>query len=113
MKTKTYAESRGERPFNWNWFLRRVRFGLVTQRQIDKADVLARQWVTCACGNLCERLPRYDSTHGPGRPRDDILFDLGLTFLQNVLDRDWAKATATLRRIEARSAVLLAEMAAQ
>ena len=39
---------------------------------IDAAD----NWITCACGNLCDVIPRLDN----GEPIDDELADLGVTF---------------------------------
>jgi|SRR5690606_7368950 len=42
----------------------------------------ANNWVTCACGNLCDVIPRLDD----GEPIDDELSDLGVTFANLISD---------------------------
>ena len=69
-------------------------------------------WITCACGEQDKRIPRDPD----GRPKDDLLEDLGGQFYTNWLDikdeRSTAEARATLAAIERRAAEILAEVTA-
>lgn len=69
----TYAEQQGEMPFDWNEFLNRK---VISDAEWEKADKLAVDWVTCACGNLCEVIPRLAN----GMPDDDELAWSGARF---------------------------------
>ena len=132
MKTKTkrpshksYCEASGRTPFNWGRFLRRKRY---TVAELEKARRLSGEWVTCACGNQCDVIPR--NTIGEERylanryvsknePLDDQLGDLGMQFHQAIVNlqvdietprpflRSRNKAASILRRIERRSAKLV------
>lgn len=68
-----YAETNGKKPFDWNWFLHK---GSYTDDELLEAEELAHLWITCACGNLCDIIPR----HINGAPKDYILYDLGMSF---------------------------------
>lgn len=95
------------KPFNWLEFLE----GAVKQEpgwdERIKVSDLAADWPTCACSELCASIPRNLS----GSPKDPILLGLGVGFCESINLRFWKKALATFRAIEARTAVLLAEMA--
>lgn len=67
---KTYAESRGQTPFDWNAFLKRLD---ITLGQWEEAINLSKSWVTCACGNQCDVLKRESD----GTPQDKPLAYLG------------------------------------
>ena len=62
-------------------------------------------WVTCACGQLCNVLPRnLDSA-----PVDRQLSDLGLDFADWIYYKNWHKALKILNKIESRTSQLLNE----
>lgn len=64
------------------------------------------QWVTCACGQLCQKLPRTEI----GEPRDTCLANMGLDFSIKISERKWVKAKAVLDNIEARTTYLLKQL---
>ena len=111
---RTYAETRGKPPFDWNAFLSLDEF---PNDELADAVTLSGQWVTCACGNLCDALPRRDD----GEPLDADLADLGWEFHSTIISMDahhsednlegtlkWRDtARSILALIEARSVVLL------
>ena len=61
------------------------------------------EWVTCACGQLCDRLPKYES----GAPKDIELWGLGLDFNYYIRDKCYPSAKQTLTKIEKRTIELL------
>lgn len=70
---KTYAETQGKKPFDWNAFLEKESY---TEDELYQAIDSAIDWVTCACGNQCDVIPRgYD-----GKPLDRRLKKLGREF---------------------------------
>ena len=111
---KTFAETRGKPPFDWNAFLARDEFD---EDSLNEANQLADRWITCACGNLCDALPRRDD----GEPLDADLADLGWEFHSTIISMDahhsednlegtlkWRDtARGILALIEARGVVLL------
>ena len=111
---KTYAESTGNDPFDWNAFLAKDEF---TEAELIKALDLAGEWVTCACGNLCDAIPRLAN----GMPIDCELELLGCNFHEAILSMEthhsWDDFEAALKKrdkarhilamIEARSIELL------
>ena len=107
MSNQTYAEARGVEPFDW-WH------ALNNPHLYDLEDLAFRAggWITCACGNQCDIIPRKSSDDGfyDGQPEDETLNNLGLGFSQLVYDREWEKAKLVLADIEARSEVLIAEI---
>lgn len=105
---KTYAETMGHKPFNWNRFLARRIAGLRTPESDEKAGRVAGDWVTCACGNLCAVIPRYEPN---GSPKDQQLFFLGNQFMADINGAKWAEAQRTLALIEARSKAILRSLA--
>lgn len=100
----TYSETQGEKRFDW--------FAELAKQQQDAAPPSeelrdrAARWTTCACGNLCDRIPR--DRHG--RPVDDELQELGYRFGWHVCDGEWDSAIELLCKIEQRSAEVLAEL---
>lgn len=115
---KTYAESRGEKPFDWNAFLKNESY---TVDECKEADGLARHWVTCACGNQCDVIPRGIT----GAPKDFWLRHFGDAFCANIrrllfavkegvhFRNEQQAAMATLQEIEKRAAKIIAEIEAQ
>lgn len=100
MSDKTYSETVGEKPFDW-WHA-------LDHPQEFPPDYLAdkaAEWTTCACGNQCAIIPR--TTYGD--PIDQLLMWSGAKFYSDVENQHWEDAKLTLRRIEARSAILIAE----
>jgi hypothetical protein len=97
---ETYSKTRGEEPFDWNKFLARKRIN--SEQWLDAAN-LAGSWVTCACGNQCKIIPRDID----GEPKNPLLRRLGTRFYHDIQDEDKAGARATLKRIEAQSAIVI------
>lgn len=120
MKTKTYAQSKRERNFDWN---KALAADCKDMSRAELTDIMmhALSWITCACGNQCAVIPRRNT----GEPVDSQLSDLGTEFTQVVGDMERAMRTAVfddmkianvarekaidiLENIEKRSAVLIA-----
>lgn len=72
-----------------------------TANEIERAG----DWVTCACGKQDKRIPRYE-----GEPRDGLIRLLGYRFGHDVEMGCVNEAKRNLARIEARAAVLIAEI---
>lgn len=106
---KTYCETRGEKPFDWNRELDELIAGRSGSLTDDRRLDMAFHWVTCACGNQCAIIPRLSIEHNPGAPEDNQLAHLGMRFHDDITCRAWLGAKQTLARIEARSAILIAE----
>lgn len=68
---------------------------------------LARNYVTCACGEQDPRIPRNELT---GQPIDDELAILGMDFYDNVTDGEIDRAGEVLAKIEIRAAEILEGM---
>ncbi len=102
---KTYSETKGRAPFDWNKFLSKALKDGVTERQAERAADRAVSWVTCACGNTCSLIERARD----GRPCDLKLNRLGMCFYGEVENHHWHDAKVLLRKIEKRSAFLIAE----
>ena len=88
---------------DWNKFLNKEN---ITEEEWIQACELSENWVTCAVGNLCDRIPRLRS----GCPEDSRLFNLGSDFMIDISNRNKIQAKATLLRIEERSQVILNNM---
>lgn len=111
---KTYAETQGKAPFDWNHFLNRAIAGQITVAEEAKAMQLSSRWVTCACGNQCAIIPREgDCCGGPGAPNDEMLKDLGLQFDYEIRACAWRAAKMTLRDIELRADELIRQILAE
>lgn len=106
---KTFAETKGFAPFDWNLFFDRLERGELKRGEKQRAKGLAAQWTTCACGNQCAILPRWDD----GSPKDSHLWSLGLWFMNATKAGKWDDARGYLRRIEECSAGLIAETLAK
>jgi hypothetical protein len=102
---KTYSETQGEPPFNWNLFLKNARKGRVTEAQKEDAIRRSSNWITCACGNQCDAIPRVLD-----KPIDGVLARLGQFFYGHVAAERWDAATETLVKIEKRSSEILFEI---
>lgn len=101
---KTYAESKGNiYPFDWNDFLDRAIDGDITEYEKNKAKILSDNWVTCACGNQCEAIPRYTD----GSPMDFLLKSFGDDFGILIWSSEFKQAKRTLGEIEKRSAKII------
>ena len=109
----TYVESKNEPPFNWPLFLKNARKDRITEAEYFAAKERASRWTTCACGNQCAAIPRYSEGLFINEPVDTLLSDLGMDFMEEIRNRKWDKASETLRKIEARSSEILAEIAQQ
>lgn len=70
---------------------------------------LSGSWVTCACGNMCDIIPRIGGLQG-GQPRDGILTRLGIDFHKHIKSINPEQALDTLNKIEERSAFLIKEI---
>lgn len=105
---KTYAEANKRKPFNWERFLSRKN---ITEREWADAGELSSDWVTCACGNQCNIIPRYDNTNWyDGAPKDAILMRLGAQFNGYIHTRNIPKAKRILRAIEKRAGLIIGKM---
>lgn len=103
----TYAEQQGNAPFDWNAFLAANEH---TDHEWWRAEDLASQWVTCACGNQCDKIQRSNEGFTAGAPIDVELAKLGMEFYSMILHADIKNAKSILHQIEQRSAELLEEM---
>lgn len=72
---KTFTETREEKTFDWNSALSKD-CKEINLKESCKLESLAKSWVTCACGNQCYIIPRYND----GRPKDEKLSILGESF---------------------------------
>jgi len=99
---KTFSESRGHKPFNW--------YEALNAEHIDwdNLSLKASSWITCACGNQCDVIPR----DAFGMPHDITLQKLGGLngFYGSILYRDKEGALNTLVLIEKRSAYLIQQI---
>lgn len=106
-----YCEFRNHFPFDWNAFLMQKSY---TYKELVDASLLAKSWVTCACGNQCAIIPRSRD----GVPIDDTLMKLGKDFLIYItkmkcacneeIVMEWQNtARRCLKDIERRSAELI------
>ena len=101
---KKYTETQGQESFDWNAFLDNPP-EKGSEEHLDACD-LSQDWITCACGNLCDIIPRSPS----GRPKDYRLQMFGGMFYREIKDGQWQQAKSTLLTIEKRSAELIAEL---
>lgn len=108
---RTYSEQRGKKPFDWNSFLDNAIHGNIEYQGVEhtKAFNLASEWVTCACGNQYDIIPRNSF----GSPDDDVLCSLGGQFSIDIDDGLWKEAKDTLGEIEKRSKELIDQITNQ
>jgi len=116
---KVYAQTRGEKRFNWNRFLNPKAIKSHSEEAWNTAAHHAGRWATCACGNQCAVIPRgdYDGfSHDQaryiqrGEPLDLKLSDLGMAFHSAIKEHDAEQARGILVGIEARSTAILVSM---
>lgn len=106
----TYAAEKGVKPYDWWAFLRSTRKPVQDSVEMASIRVRAGSWVTCACGNQCDRIPRgvdHGFTFTSGEPKDRALSNLGVSFFDRICRRRWTEARATLIKIERRSSQIL------
>lgn len=103
MKTKTYSEFKGEKPFDWNEFLSKEQH---SAEEHNNAHLLSKSWITCACGNQCSIIPRDNL----GMPLDNRLRILGVDFTYNLYHCNFGTCKSILKQIEERSAFLIKEI---
>lgn len=96
---KTYAETKGEAPFDWNKALSNP--PEIGSDEHIKMIGLAGSWVTCAVGNQCAIIPREVA------PIDVELTNLGSKFAGDITNGDWINSRKTLSKIEERSKYLI------
>lgn len=103
---KTFAETRGELPFDWNAFLNKKKHD---SYDWFHAEWLAKSWVTCACGNQCHIIPRERRLRrsADGAPKDYRLLELGKKFYGAICEKRIGEAKEILAKIEIRSAELI------
>jgi hypothetical protein len=100
---KTYAQTEGQKSFDWNKFLNREN---ISDSEWFEAAARASSWITCACGNQCSVIPRETN----GIPKDKALLALGGGdggFYTAIKNRDIESARHLLHMIELRSAFLI------
>lgn len=102
--TKSYAETKGILPIDWNVFLSREDINETSWRTAQHASA---NWVTCACGAQCSIIPRVKID---GEPKDKTLWNLGVRFNFAIKDRDKFSAKSILAKIEERSAYLIKQI---
>ena len=105
---KTYAESRNNKPFDWNKTLldlieRDKNNYLYKRKKEFELQQLAESWVTCACGNQCDVIPR----DAFAAPLDNTLNGLGVKFSSCINCSNWEDALDILELIEIRSSQLI------
>lgn len=89
--------------FDWNYFLNKTRR---TSAEWTDASQVAGNFVTCACGNQCFKIPR-DSE---GVPEDEILGELAVEFSFRITGSRRKRALETITKIEKRASEILIEM---
>lgn len=100
---KTYNQKVNGKSFDWNQFLDSAIKEGISKDQHSAASNRAASWVTCACGNQCDILNRDED----GEPTDQKLASLGIVFMEDIQEKEYVMAKATLRKIESRSATLI------
>jgi hypothetical protein len=97
----TYCQSHGFDAFDWDHAIKNP----PPSKSILHENMckLSESWVTCACGNLCEKISRDED----GCPNDHQLMVLGITFSDAIHEGNWDKARQVLYLIEIRSTELL------
>jgi hypothetical protein len=100
-----YSETKGKPFIDWNARLKTPK-NQITEEMWKEWEADAAGWITCACGNLCDALPRDRD----GEPTDQFLADFGYEFFFAIQEKNLREARETLSKIEARSTELLKEM---
>lgn len=92
-----------EAKFDWFRELTKACLKSPTEKEHENMSNLSASWVTCACGNICDALPRNEKNV----PEDSILKNLGCNFSDHIVDGEWLEAFKVLNLIESRVAILL------
>jgi hypothetical protein len=95
-----------EENFCWFEFLNQPKNNF-SKEDLEDACALSRSWITCACGQLCDSLPRHENSNAP---IDPILTHLGLDFMENINNAYEAYVDheeGFLSRIESAKSVLI------
>ena len=101
---QTYAETKGVKPFDW-----KIELEKCIETKLESTynlTIEANRWITCACGNQCDIIPREKN----GAPKDEFLASEGVDFYNYVSLGLWGKALETLDKIEQRSNELIKEI---
>ena len=94
---KSYTEQQGKELIDWNKILNDESVPISNYKR------RAMDWVTCACGNLCDVIPRGRL----GKPKDYKLKILGYFFSVEIENNDREGARETIQRIEKRSTEII------
>lgn len=100
---KTYSETQGKAPINWWDRIERLDTAQDEEIRVWIGD--ASSWITCACGNQCDIIPRKN-----GEPVDGYLMNLGMEFYLRIARKEKPIATTVLKQIEQRSTQLINEI---
>ena len=96
-------------PARIRWAAKADKAGRYRGTKVEKwMDKQARDWPTCACGQLDERIPHCSD----GEPLDDDLFHFGEKFYAAVYCLTWPIALDLINQIEARAVKVLRELKA-
>tara|TARA_R110000822_G_scaffold161_2_gene727 strand:- start:706 stop:1032 length:327 start_codon:yes stop_codon:yes gene_type:complete len=90
-------------PKNWDWYAFLDASKHIKKKYIIEACNLAGGWTTCACGQLCNVLPKDCLS----APLDRDAHQLGVDFYNCIEINDWDEAKTTLDKIEKRTIFLL------
>ena len=94
-----------EAEFNWFTELDRAIKAEPSDERWKYLSDMAISWVTCACGQLCKKLPRRENA-----PEDPYLYANGAEFSDAVQNKNWFYAKIILERIEKKTIQLLKEL---
>ena len=104
----TYSEIKGKAVIDWNHVL--DNWDDYSYEEQRKFKISSKNWVTCACGNQCAKIPREPSgsalVYG-GAPKDTLLLQLGQDFYNHLSFHRIGAAKRTLNKIEKRSIQVL------
>lgn len=103
---ETYAKQMGKPVIDWRAEIERARNGQIDEEELEVLDACSRDWVTCACGNQCAKIPRDPD----GVPLDRVICNLGIKFYDNFVSGNWTIALTVLEEIESRSSAILAQL---
>jgi len=92
--------------FNWVTTLQDIISGKTANPDWKFLKGKSACWTTCACGNLCDAIPRRYS----GQPDDLLLATHGSYFYMYITDKRPKMALETLHVIERRAMILLKEI---
>ena len=103
---KTYCESKKEKAIDWNSIVEKLINNDFTENELTEWKSLSKDWVTCACGNQCEIIPRGENGH----PLDIFLWKYGNDFFYDIHNARYNNAKDLLFHIEQRSSFLINEI---